>query len=246
MTYGAGLARYLAANGVEVVEVNRPNRQARRRRGKSDPADAEAAARAALNGEASARYKGDGRVAGLRCLRVTRRSAVKARTQAANQISDMLLTAPQELRDRLRSLTTKQVVDVAVRFRPRVSADPAELTKTALRSLARRDRALGEEIDQLDTQMAELVTHITPPKMLERMARWGQRCRQLAHRCGRQPWMPLQGEFVRGAVRIESCRCLVRKAETAPTQPKRRPSSTRSIVVDRVHPHDAGPVLTSP
>jgi transposase len=159
----------LTGSGVEVVEVNRPNRRARRRRGKSEPADAEAAARAALNGEASARYKGDGRIAGLRWLRVARRDAVKARTQAANQINDMLLSAPQALRDRLRPLSTKQVVDVAIRFRPRATTDSAELTKSALRSLARRYQTLSEEIDQLDVQLAELVTDITPPEMLERM-----------------------------------------------------------------------------
>ncbi len=51
--YGAGLARHLAAEGVMVVEVNRPNRRARRRRGKSDTVDAGAAGRAALNGEAT-------------------------------------------------------------------------------------------------------------------------------------------------------------------------------------------------
>lgn len=36
-SWGAGLARHLAAESVEVVEVNRPNRQNRRRRGKSRP-----------------------------------------------------------------------------------------------------------------------------------------------------------------------------------------------------------------
>ena len=51
-SYGAGLARYLRAAGVEVVEVDRPNRQARRRAGKSDPLDAIEAARAALSGRA--------------------------------------------------------------------------------------------------------------------------------------------------------------------------------------------------
>jgi transposase len=51
-SYGAGLARYLAEQEVPVVEVNRPNRQARRRRGKSDPADAISAAESALNGKA--------------------------------------------------------------------------------------------------------------------------------------------------------------------------------------------------
>jgi transposase len=81
----------------------------------------------------------------------------------------MLLSAPQALRDRLRPLSTKQVVDVAIRFRPRATTDSAELTKSALRSLARRYQTLSEEIDQLDVQLAELVTDITPPEMLERM-----------------------------------------------------------------------------
>lgn len=82
-SYGAGLARYLAGEGVAVVEVNRPDRQRRRRRGKSDTVDAEAAARAALNGDAAATPKaGGGPVESVRVLRLARRSAIKARTQA--------------------------------------------------------------------------------------------------------------------------------------------------------------------
>jgi transposase len=66
-SYGAGLARYPAAHGIEVAEVIRPNRQARRRRGKPDAADAVAAALAALNGEASGQPKsGDGAVESIR------------------------------------------------------------------------------------------------------------------------------------------------------------------------------------
>ena len=85
-SYGAGLARRLAAAGATTVEVVRPNRQARRR-GKSDPADAEAAARVVLSGQASARPKSaDGPVEAIRLLRATRRSALKARTQAVNQL----------------------------------------------------------------------------------------------------------------------------------------------------------------
>jgi len=56
-SYGTGLARHLAGRGVEVAEMIRPNRQTRRRRGKSDAADAVAAALAALNGEARGRPK---------------------------------------------------------------------------------------------------------------------------------------------------------------------------------------------
>jgi transposase len=62
-SYAAGLARWLAARGHQVVEVTRPNRQTRRRHGKSDPIDAEAAARAALAGHGLVRPKGaDGTV----------------------------------------------------------------------------------------------------------------------------------------------------------------------------------------
>ena len=85
-SYGASLTRHLAAAGVEVVEVNRPNRQTRRRRGKTDTVDAEAAARAALSGEAAAVPKSaDGCVEAIRTLSVARRSAVKARTLPATR-----------------------------------------------------------------------------------------------------------------------------------------------------------------
>ena len=94
-SYGAGLTRYLTEMNIKVLEVNRPNRQLRRRLGKTDTVDAIAAGRAVLNGEATARPKtGDGPVEGIRMLRVARRSAVKARTQAINQLH-ALVTAPE-------------------------------------------------------------------------------------------------------------------------------------------------------
>jgi transposase len=161
--YGAGLARHLASEGVEVVEVNRPNRQARRRRGKSDTTDAEAAARAALNGEADGRPKAaDGRVEGLRALRVARRSALKARTQAGNQIRDLVVTAPDDLRDRLRRLDAVARVEVCAGFRTGAPADPAEATKRSLRCLARRHRDLSAEIAELDDAIAALCAEANP------------------------------------------------------------------------------------
>src|SRR2546428_5208193 len=91
--YGAGLTRSLRSRGHEVVEVDRPDRKLRRARGKSDPGDAEAAARGALSGVASGGSKSrDGRVALIRALRVVRRSAVPGRTQALNQIPSLRLT----------------------------------------------------------------------------------------------------------------------------------------------------------
>ena len=102
-SYGAGLARHLTRSGVEVVEVNRPNRQLRRLRGKTDTVDAEAAARAALGGQVTAHPKtSDGPLECIRMLRVARRSAVKAHTQAANQIHALVITAPEQVTHQLR------------------------------------------------------------------------------------------------------------------------------------------------
>ena len=116
-SYGAGLARHLAAAGVAVVEVNRPNRQTRRRRGKSAVTDAEAAARAALSGDATARPKaGDGPVEAIRTLRVARRSAIKARTQAINQIHDLIVTAPDALKDQIGGVRTGALIDACARL----------------------------------------------------------------------------------------------------------------------------------
>jgi transposase len=162
-SYGKGLCRHLSAEGVEVVEVNRPDRQRRRRRGKSDPVDAESAARAALNGEASATPKsGDGLVESLRALVVARRSAVKARTQAANQLRDLIVTAPDQLRCRLRDLNTDQRIEICARFRPGQVTETIEAAKFAMRSLAQRHLQLDAEIGTLDTHIAELCAAINP------------------------------------------------------------------------------------
>jgi transposase len=120
-SYGAGLARHLRSRGIEVLEVERPKRQrrsSRRHVEKSDPSDAEAAARAVLSGEASGVPKsGEGPVEMIRTLRAARRSAVKARTQAANQLQSLRVRAPEPLLNRLRGLSRKKLVSVAARFR---------------------------------------------------------------------------------------------------------------------------------
>src|SRR5262245_23342477 len=104
-SYGYRLARLLAGHGLQVWEINCPNRSRRRRKGKSDPVDAENAARAVLAGEATAIPKDrTGFVGELRLLVRTRRSAVKARTQASNQIKAFLVEADDELRARLHGL----------------------------------------------------------------------------------------------------------------------------------------------
>jgi len=117
--YGAGLARYLRKAGQVVLEVNRPDRAARRRRGKSDPVDAEAAARAVQAGEITIVPKAaDGHVEMLRSLRVARTTAMRARTQAVNALRSLLVTAPAELREQLRGRSTVRLVGVAATLHP--------------------------------------------------------------------------------------------------------------------------------
>ena len=166
-SYGAGLARYLKAQGIEVLEVERPERRrrsSRRNVGKSDPSDAEAAARAVLAGETSGVPKsGDGRVEMIRALRAARRSAIKARTQAANQLQGFRVTAPEELRHRLRNLSTEKLVSLAARFRPGNDPEDVEAaTRFALRSVARRHEALSAEIGELDAHLDRLVAQAAP------------------------------------------------------------------------------------
>ncbi len=135
-SWGAGLCRYLVGEGVGVVEVDRPNRQDRRRRGKSDTIDAEAAARAALNGSASGAPKsGDGDVEAIRALRVVRRSAMRGRIQALHQLRALCSTAPQELRDQLRGLGRNELVQTCMRMRVADAATPSTAAKFALREL---------------------------------------------------------------------------------------------------------------
>ncbi|HYX93581.1 MAG TPA: transposase, partial [Geodermatophilus sp.] len=169
--YGAGLAEFLQARGVELVEVDRPDRKTRRQRGKSDPIDAYAAAAAVLCGAATGTPKTrDGRVEAIRTLRVARRSAIKGRTQAINQLKALVLTGPAELRQALAGQSTRQLLATCRRLRtterPIEAADPiTAATKLTLRRLARRIAALSEEIDELDAELRPLVTATAPALM---------------------------------------------------------------------------------
>jgi transposase len=162
-SYGAGLARYLAAAGVRVVEVDRPDRAGRRRAGKSDPLDAVSAARAALSGRAGGAPKGrDGAVEAIRALMVARRSARAGRTQAINQARALLVTGPGELRARFAGLTAAQLVAGLAALRPRPGDVPGYATRIALRDLGRRARFLDTEISRLDGLIVPLVAARAP------------------------------------------------------------------------------------
>ena len=162
-SYGAGLARFLAAQGQRVVEVNRPDRQARRRRGKSDAVDADAAARAVQAGEATGVPKAqDGVVEMLRALRAARQTAVKARTQAINALKGLLVTAPAELREQLGGLPTGRLVGAAAELEVGTLTTPTAATKLALRGLAQRYQHLDAEIALLTEQLDALTARHAP------------------------------------------------------------------------------------
>ena len=163
--YGAGLARHLAAAGVSVLEVDRPDRKTRRFAGKSDPIDAEAAARAALSGRASGTPKErTGGVEALRVLRVARASAVTARARALQQLRALIVTAPEPLRARLRGLSKTRLLAECAGLRPDRSraSDPEQAAKVALRALARRHGAMQAEVEDLDELITSLIRQINP------------------------------------------------------------------------------------
>jgi transposase len=165
-SYGAGLTAFLTEAGCVVLEVNRPSRQARRLRGKSDPLDAEAAARAVLAGDVTAVAKSlNGRVGMIKVLRVGRRSAMAMRTQVANQIHALVVTAPASLREQVRELSLTQLVAVAARFRPGTVSTPETASKFTLRGLATRHQSLSAELEALDVELARLTAEVAPALM---------------------------------------------------------------------------------
>jgi transposase len=154
-SYGAALARHLRAAGVEVIEVNAPDKATRRRRGKTDTLDAEAAARAVLSGRANGSAKaGDGPVEMLRMLKLAKDSAVKARTQAINQLKAVLVAADPVLREALAGLTNTMLVRRCAQLE---TTRPQDVTSAAVYTL----RLLARRIQELSAQIHDLVHHIT-------------------------------------------------------------------------------------
>jgi transposase len=164
-SYAAGLTRYLRSCGVRVVEINQPHRHTRRRVGKSDPIDAEMAARMLQWGKATTVPKQtEGTVEAIRVLRCARTSAIKARSVALVQIRDLIITAPESLREQLAARKTlRGKAAICARFRiGGAVVDPLAAAKMALRSLARRIHALDGEIADLDRELEPLVAAAAP------------------------------------------------------------------------------------
>ena len=214
-SYGVGLARTLRAAQIDVVEVDRPNRSARRRQGKSDPLDAVEAARAALSGRARGAAKTrDGDVEAIRALLVAKRSCRSTKTTTLNQLRHLGFCAPDPLRQRFSGLSALRLAEEAAALRPRSGGEAVVFaTKTAMRTLGRRVAVLDEEKAELDELLEVLVTKTAPellalygvgihtaatllvsagdnPERLRSEAAW-------AHLCGVAPLEASSGKVVR-------------------------------------------------
>ncbi|WP_245238567.1 IS110 family transposase [Streptomyces sp. MZ04] len=165
-TFGAGLSRYLLAQNVAVFEVNRPDRTARCLLGKSDPLDAQAAARAVLSGRARARAKtGDGPVQSARLFKIAKDSAVRARTQTINQLKAVLVIADPALRERLSSLGNGELFRTCARLSLDQGDDGdgvAQATRISLSMLAQRVEHLTGQIYDLNQRLTRLIEGHAP------------------------------------------------------------------------------------
>ena len=143
-SYGAGLTRHLAERDELVIELDRPTRPARRAGAKSDPIDAERAARDALARTRLAAPKTGPERAALQMRLTARRAAIEAAADAQRQLHALVVTAPEPLRARFRGQTTTAMITTAARLRPAGDLQTATAA-TVLRELARRIRYLHTE-----------------------------------------------------------------------------------------------------
>jgi transposase len=218
-SYGAGLARHLAAAGVPVVEVDRAGRQDRRRQGKSGPLDAVSAARAALSGRARGLPEGrDGQVEAIRALMVAKRTARAQRTPTIGQARSLILTGPDDIRTRFTRHGPAELAAELAALRPRPGSMARCRTLLSLREPGRRAGFLDGQLGHLDELIVPLVTARAPA--LAGPARRGPRHRRHArgHR-GRPP----------RAAPLRTCL-------GAPVPPRRSPPPPGKLTRHRLNP----------
>jgi transposase len=166
-SYGAGLCEYLLAEGIAVVEVERPRRQDRRR-GKSDEIDALMAARKVLAQDGLSRPRAGGTRQALAALLVAQRSCISERTRLINQLQSLHTTAPLALRERIGEGNGRKLAARLVKMRARSDAPQSEqLIFTVLRDLARRAQELAAGADAYKHELAELISSLDPTLLEE-------------------------------------------------------------------------------
>ena len=237
-SYGAGLARAVRRAGHRVVEVNRGDRRTRRAAGKSDTIDAEVAARSVLAGQSTAIPKtADGAVEMMRQLKITRDTAVKARTTAMNTLKQIVVHAPPVLREALHALTDHGLLTRCAGLRPGPLDTLTASAKHTLRALARRWMALTEEIALHDQHLARLTTE-TSPTLREGFGVGAHTAAELFDRLRRSSRPDSFGSRLRDALRRVSDPGLVRDDHRpAPPQSRRPPTRQRRPLSSRHHSH---------
>jgi transposase len=238
-SYGAGLTRFLESAGIDVFECERPHRE-ERRRGKSDLIDAALAARRVLSGERLSLPRGGGRREELRLLLLERRGAMQARNAALNQLSAVLVTAPDHIRARLGALSGDRLARAAARLRP-----GSEVVNGVVRRLGRRVERLSSEVAEAEHALAGLVAEIAP-SLLEECG-VGPVCgAQLLVSSGDPGRMRSEASFaaLAGTSPVDASspsRRLKRQTTPPPPQPRRRPpaqpSAPRRHAPARLPPH---------
>jgi transposase len=220
-----------------VIEVDRPNRQARRRSGESDVVDAIEAGRAALSGRARGLAKtADGNAEAIRALLIAKRSARDTRIKCLNQIRHLGFTAPDELRERLRGVPRGSLARTAAGFRPARTPDVVTAaTKLALSTLGRRVLDLEATTKCLDDRLAVLV-RATAPGLLALDGVGVDTAAIVLVTAGDNPHR-LRNEAVRAPLRCRPDRSVFGQDRASPSQPRWEPSSQPCAVAHRVHPH---------
>lgn len=163
-SYGSGLARFLRRKGQVIVEVSRPPRRGERRlSGKSDPIDAEHAARSVLAGKASAIPKsGDGTVETIRLVKIARDGAVRSQSQTMITLKSVLVTAPDELRGELEGLSDFKLVTASAALVGSCWSDAAAAVRHVMGALAQRWLRLHEEVKAHTKVLKELTRSVAP------------------------------------------------------------------------------------
>ncbi len=161
-SYGAGLCELLLAEGICVVEVERPRRQDRRR-GKSDQIDALLAAKKVLAKDGLSTPRAGGTRQALQALLIAQRSCISERTRLLNQLQALHTTAPVALRERIGPGNGRTLGARLVQMRARAGAPEAEqLIFAVLRDLARRARELASRADAYKRELSRLIGSLDP------------------------------------------------------------------------------------
>ena len=167
-SYGAGLVRFLAERGERVIEIDRLTRTQERTRAKSDSLDALRAARSALSRTRLASPRAGGAREALRVLMVARSGAVDVRRQAIRQLKSLIVTAPDDLRERLRTLDGMTLLNRCAAIRRPSRPEPALIaTSSVLRIVARRAIAATTEARSLERDIAANVRALCPQLLAE-------------------------------------------------------------------------------